>query len=87
MSIENIKKENIEKIVKELIADKLSIDIKKVNLNSILKEELGMDSFSAVELIFELKDKFGIEIPQEDFINIKKVNDIVEYISIRINRG
>lgn len=86
MMVKNIKNEEIEKVVKEVIADRLDTDIKKVNLDSILVSDLGMDSFGAVELTFELKDKFGIEIPQEDFKNINKVRDVVEYISNHIER-
>jgi acyl carrier protein len=84
MANANFKKENIEKTIKEVLADRLDIDIKKVKNDLTLSGDLGMDSFGAVELIFELKDKFGIEIPQEDFVTIKKVKDIIEYISSRI---
>ena len=78
------KNEDVEKVVKEVISDRLSIDKSKVNSDSLIKEDLGVDSFGAVELIFEFKDRFGIEIPQEDFGKIKKVKDIVEYISNHI---
>jgi acyl carrier protein len=80
-------KANIEKIVKEIMADKLSKDIKEIRDNSILRDDLGMDSFSAVELIFEVKEKFGIDIPQEDFSKIKKVKDIIKYISNHTSGG
>ena len=76
-----IDKKKLEKTIKEIIADRLDLDIKKIENNAILTKDLGMDSFGAVELTYELKDKFGIEIPQEDFAKIKKVEDIVEYIS------
>lgn len=82
-----IDKKNIEKIVKKAIADKLDVDVKRVKNSSALTEDLGMDSFGAVELTFELKDKLGIEIPQEEFFKIKKVNDIVNYISNNLQGG
>lgn len=87
MAMENIKKDQTEKLVKEVIADRLNVDIKKIAPESILSEDLGMDSFGAVELAFELKDKFGIEIPQEDFQKVNKVKDIVDYISNHIERS
>ena len=76
----SIKSGEIEKVIKEVISDKLNLPIKKVKIDSLLVEELGMDSFGAVELAFELKDKFGITISQEDFGEIKKVKDIVKHI-------
>jgi len=70
----------IEKKVKEILADRLDIDLEKIKLESRLVEDLGMDSFGAVELGFELKEKFSTEIPPEDMVNIRSVKDIVEYI-------
>jgi len=80
-----INKEEIEKTVMHVIADRLDVDIKKIRNDTLLLNELGMDSFGAVELTFELKDRFGIEIPQEQFSKIKKVKDIVKYISTHLN--
>lgn len=73
-------KKEIEKKVKEILADRLDIDLEKIKLESKLAEDLGMDSFGAVELEFELKEKFSIEISKEDMVNIRSVKDIVEYI-------
>jgi acyl carrier protein len=83
MQIENIKRDNIEKIVKEIIAGRLNISIEKIKTTSFLKEDLGLDSFGAVEVAFELEEKFRIRIPQEDLNKIKKIEDIIEYISNR----
>ena len=66
--------------MKEIIADRLDVAMEKVTPDALLAKDIGMDSFGAVELTFELKDRFGIEIPQDDFSKIKKVEDIVEYI-------
>jgi len=33
-------------------------------------EDLGMDSFASIELGFELTDKTGVDIPDQDFINL-----------------
>jgi len=74
-------KKEIEKKVKEALVARLNIDVNEIKLDSFLVEDLKMDSFGTVEVAFELKDKFGIEIPEEDFKKIKRVEDIVEYIS------
>lgn len=78
-----IEKERFKKTVKEAIANNLDVDINKVTDDSLLIEDLGMDSLGAVELTFELKEKFEVDIPQDDFKKIKKVKDIEEYISSR----
>ncbi len=87
MSTEKDKKEDIEKIVKEIIVDRFKISVEKIRADAVLKNDLGLNSFDAVELVFELKDKFGIEIPQEDYKNINRVGDIVEYFSQHLKRS
>jgi acyl carrier protein len=80
-------KNRVGRIVKEAIANSLDLDLRKIKDDSVLKDDLGMDSFGAVELVYELKDKFNIEIPQEDFLKIKTVNDIVDYIATHLTRS
>ena len=77
---------DIEKKIIEILAFNLDINPEKITPESRLVEDLGMDSFKAVELNFELKDKFGVEIPDEDFKKIKKVKDIFDYILNNIKR-
>jgi len=79
-------KKEIEKKVKQALAIRLNTNIKKIKLNSYLVEDLNMDSFGSVELAFELKDKFGIEISDEDLKKIKQVKDIVKYVSNKTNK-
>ena len=42
--------------------------------------DLGADSLDTVELIMELEEEFGIEIPDEDAENIMTVGTAVAYI-------
>ena len=78
-------KQAIETKVKEAIAEKIDIQVNKVKLSSLLVDDLGLDSFSSIELIFDLEEKIGIDIPDSDLKDVKSVNDIVEYINTRIN--
>lgn len=43
-------------------------------------DDLGADSLDIVELIMELEEEFGIEIPDEDAEKIRTVADAVKYI-------
>lgn len=70
----------IEKKVKEGLARVLSKDIAIITTESRLIEDLNIDSFAGVELVFELEDSTGIEILQADFINLKTVGDVTAHI-------
>ena len=66
--------------IKEILKDTMDIDESKITLDAKLKEDLELDSLDSVELIMSAEEEFGIEIPDEDVMNIKTVNDIVNYI-------
>jgi acyl carrier protein len=43
-------------------------------------DDLSADSLDTVEIIMQLEEEFGIEIPDEDAENISTVGAAVEYI-------
>jgi len=71
----------IETTVKEILAKQLTMDIGKINLDSRLIEDLGVDSFGSVEVAFELEEKFNIKIPDAALYEAKTVKNIVDYIA------
>jgi len=71
----------IETIVKEVLGKQLTMDVVKINLDSRLVEDLGLDSFGSVEVAFELEEKFNIKIPDAALYEAKTVKNIVDYIS------
>ena len=66
--------------IKEILKDTMDIDESKITLDAKLKEDLELDSLDSVELIMSAEEEFGIEIPDEDVMNFKTVNDLVNYI-------
>jgi len=70
----------IETTVKEIIAKQLTMDVSKVQLESRLVEDLGVDSFGSVEIAFELEEKFDLKIPDSALYEAKTVKNIVDYI-------
>lgn len=66
----------LEKI-KEMLQEHLDTDTEAVNMETTF-EELGIDSLETVEILMELEDEFGIEIPAVEIG--KTVGSLVEYI-------
>ena len=66
--------------VKDIIADKLSVDVEEITMESSFIDDLGADSLDIVELVMALEDEFDLEIPDEDAEKIATVGDVVEYI-------
>lgn len=66
--------------VKEIIADKLSVEADEITMESSFIDDLGADSLDIVELIMALEDEFDMEIPDEQAEKISTVANVVEYI-------
>jgi acyl carrier protein len=66
--------------VKEIVMDKLGVEESKITEDAHFMDELGADSLDTVELIMQLEEEFGIEIPDEDAENITTVGKAVDYI-------
>ncbi|MDR1704799.1 MAG: acyl carrier protein [Clostridiales bacterium] len=64
--------------IRELTADIMSISIDKISENTHFIKDLGMDSLDIFQLVAELEDAFGIDIPEAAIKNIKTVKDAVE---------
>jgi acyl carrier protein len=71
--------EQIEARVRETLAKKFGVPVEKINSESPLVD-LGVDSFGAIELMFELEEAFGLQIADSEIEHISKVGDIVAYL-------
>lgn len=71
--------------VREITADKLSVEIDEVTPDSKFTDDLNADSLDLVEMMMALEDEFStddkqLEIPDEAAENIVTVGDAVEYL-------
>ena len=48
----------------EVLVEKYDVKAESIHPDATLTE-LGLDSLSLTELLFDLEDKFGIEVPEE----------------------
>ena len=72
--------DEIAQKVKDILAKKLNLDAATITGESRLAEDLGVDSFGAVELRFEIEEAFDLKISDSDIGNVRKVDDIVAYL-------
>ena len=66
--------------IREMIAENLNIDINTITEEASFKEDLGVDSLDLFELVMELEEEFGIEIPSEDLEQLATIGDVAKYI-------
>ena len=66
--------------VKDIVLDKLGAEEDKITETASFMDDLGADSLDTVELIMEMEEEFGIEIPDEEAEKLATVGDAVSYI-------
>jgi acyl carrier protein len=70
--------------VKQIIMDKLGVSEDQVTAEASFIDDLNADSLDIVELVMELEDAFGIEIPDEDAEKLKTVQNAIDYLRSRV---
>ena len=70
--------------IKEIIADKLSINEDEITMDSAFLEDLNADSLDIVELMMALEDELDMEIPDEDAENFVTVGDVVKFVKSHV---
>jgi len=75
----------VAKQVKQILAEQLDLDAEEIKETALLTDDLGIDSFGSIEIVYHLEDRFGIEIPDSDLANVKTVEDVINYIVSRIS--
>ena len=71
---------SISERVKDIIVNKLGVSEDEVKDEASFVEDLGADSLDIVELIMDLEEEFGTEIPDEDAEQIRTVGEAIKYI-------
>jgi len=66
--------------VKDILVEQLGADRESITTETDIQKDLNADSIAVMELIVEIEDEFGVEVPDDVLLEIKTVGDIVERI-------
>ena len=66
--------------VKEVIMDTINCDEDQITLEASLKEDLGIDSLDAMELVMALEEEYGFTISEDAYPTFKTVKNIVDHV-------
>ncbi len=59
-------------------------DFEEFSPTENIREELDIDSFDFLNFLIGLDDKLGVEIPESDYEKLVSMNDLISYLSERI---
>jgi acyl carrier protein len=77
---DGLDREEILTKIQEITADRLGVEESDVTPDASFREDLEADSLDLVELIMELEEQFGMEIPDEEAEKITTVEEAVDYV-------
>lgn len=86
--IETLSRESISSMTDQQIVDELLTllcrvvphDIETFEMSSFLIEDIGIDSLGTYELMMDAEDRFGIEIADEQLMELKQIKDLVALV-------
>lgn len=71
---------SVEDKVKNIIAEKLGVDLAEVLPEASFVDDLGADSLDLVELIMSMEEEFDTDISDEDAEKIQTVQDAINFV-------
>lgn len=70
--------------IKKILVDQLDADEDAVTMEASIADDLGADSLDFADIVMSIEEEFDIEVPDDQFQNIKTVGDAVKYIEDNI---
>jgi len=68
-------------IIAEIAPD---LDLSDIDPDIPLRDQLELDSVDFLGVLMELQDRYGIEVPEEDFIEFDTLNRCAAYLAPKI---
>lgn len=77
---------NVEEVLKQIVADQLGRSIEEININDELINDLGADSLDAVEITVSIEEQFGIKIEDAEYVDLKTLNEYANLIKTKLEK-
>lgn len=66
--------------IKKVLEEELFVE-EEITMDSILKDDLHIDSVAAVELSLQLEERYNIEITEQELAKLVNIGDVIELLN------
>lgn len=74
-------KDDIKRVVLDIISDIApDEDLTTVKSEVRLRDQLSLDSMDFLDIVMELRKKYGIEVPEADYIQLASLDSCADYL-------
>jgi acyl carrier protein len=70
---------SVQSRIRELIAQRVRVPVANLADEARL-EDLGADSLDEIELVMSLEHEFDIDLPDEEFTQVRTVRDVMKQV-------
>jgi acyl carrier protein len=71
---------DVEATLARIVEDIAKVDPAKVTRDKRLRDDLGIDSLSLIDVAVAAEDAFGVPIPDEDLERLHTVGDVADHV-------
>jgi len=80
-------KEKIKSLILEIIAEIVpDEDLSHLKSDIRIRDQIELDSMDFLDIIMELRKRYGIEVPEDDYMELATLDSAVAYLEPRMNR-
>jgi acyl carrier protein len=80
-------KEECKKVILDIIAEIApDEDLTVVKPDVRLRDQLDLDSMDFLDIVMELRKKYGINVPEADYMKLASLDSCAEYLTPKFNQ-
>jgi len=73
--------------VRSALAEYLKRDVSTIKSADALRNDLGLDSLTTIELLYRIEEAFDVEVPDADLPGLVTVADVTAYLQRRATQA
>jgi acyl carrier protein len=78
-------KEEIKSVLMEIVAEIIpDEDLTNLKDDIPIREQVELDSMDFLDIIMELRKRYGIEVPEDDYMQLATIDSSVAYLEPRM---
>lgn len=77
--------EKLREAIVEIIADVApDEDLSEIKEEEPLRDQLGLDSMDFLDIVMELRKRYKVEVPENDYPQLRTLKSTIEYLKPRM---